>query len=124
MTRLRGACAALVCARALAQPPPPYAIWAHCHWVWLSGGATQQQVTQYLADYAARNITVGAVDIDSSWSTGYQNFVVGEAAYEPAHRETAAAHSARPIAPSRAPPCPSHFAILQTRSSGPTFPAS
>ena len=45
--------------------------------MWLSGGATQQEVTAHLAGYASRNITVGAVDIDSSWSTGYNNFVVG-----------------------------------------------
>lgn len=55
----------------------PYASWAHHHWVWLSSDQSNQaNVSAYVADYANHNITVGAVDIDSAWSTGINNFVV------------------------------------------------
>ena len=55
----------------------PYAPWAHHHWVWLSSDQSNQaNVTAYVEEYAAHNITVGAVDIDSMWSTGVNNFVV------------------------------------------------
>jgi hypothetical protein len=38
----------------------PYDIWAHCHWVWLSAfDSNQANVTAYVADYAAHNVTVG-----------------------------------------------------------------
>jgi hypothetical protein len=55
----------------------PYASWAHHHWVWLSSDQSNQaNVTKYVLDYQAHNITVGAVDIDSEWATGNNNFVV------------------------------------------------
>jgi len=45
--------------------------------VWLSSDQSNQaNVTEYVADYARHNITVGAVDIDSLWATGVNNFVV------------------------------------------------
>lgn len=57
--------------------PAPYAAWAHHHWVWLSSPESNQaNVSAYVAEYAAHNITVGAVDIDSLWSTGVNNFIV------------------------------------------------
>ena len=45
--------------------------------VWLDNDVSNQaNVTTLVADYAAHNISVGAVDIDSGWSTGFNNFVV------------------------------------------------
>ena len=72
----------------------PYAIWAHSHMVWLSGGATQAEVEALLAAYAARNISVGAVNIDSSWSTGYNNFDVDTAQWPDLPGFVAARHAA------------------------------
>lgn len=55
----------------------PYAPWAHSHFVWLdSSQSNQANVSAYIADYAAHNITVGGLDIDSEWSTGNNNFIV------------------------------------------------
>ena len=56
----------------------PYATWAHSHFVWLSSdgeGCTPAANLALLDGYAAHNITVGALNIDSGWSTGYNNFV-------------------------------------------------
>jgi hypothetical protein len=45
--------------------------------VWLdSGRSNQTAVSAFVADFLAHNITVGAIDIDSAWSTGFNNFVV------------------------------------------------
>ena len=54
----------------------PYAYWAHSHQVWLSAGSSQSQMRNMLDGYKSRNITVGALEIDSGWSTGFNNFVV------------------------------------------------
>jgi alpha-glucosidase (family GH31 glycosyl hydrolase) len=57
----------------------PYASWAHSHFVWLVSGESNQANTTALVDgYQQRNITVGAVDLDSGWSTGFNNFVVDQ----------------------------------------------
>ena len=56
----------------------PYATWAHSHFVWLSSdgaGCTPAANFALLDAYAAHNITVGAIDIDSGWATGYNTFV-------------------------------------------------
>lgn len=48
-----------------------YPDWAHDHWVWLaSSQANQSNELQLVKDYLARDIPVGAVDIDSQWETG------------------------------------------------------
>lgn len=65
-------------------PPPkdliaaaPYAPWAHSHMVWLSSDRSNQaNVSAYVASYAANNITVGGIDIDSMWSLGVNDFRV------------------------------------------------
>lgn len=65
-------------------PPPqrpvhaaPYAPWAHSHMVWLSSDRSNQaNVSAYVAGYAAQNITVGGIDIDSLWSLGVNDFRV------------------------------------------------
>ncbi|EGD82550.1 hypothetical protein PTSG_03202 [Salpingoeca rosetta] len=52
-----------------------YPDWAHHHWVWLDhGGNGQADCLQLAKDYMAHNITVGAVDIDSTWEVGFNNF--------------------------------------------------
>ena len=61
------------------SPAAPYAPWAHSHWVWLSSGgdrSNQTSVVQFAKEFLMRNISVGAVDCDSGWSTGFNNFVV------------------------------------------------
>uniref|UniRef100_A0A6B2L112 DUF5110 domain-containing protein n=1 Tax=Arcella intermedia TaxID=1963864 RepID=A0A6B2L112_9EUKA len=53
-----------------------YPDWAHDHWVWLHTSiSTQTNTLSMVHDYLARNIKVGAVDIDSQWSTGFNNFI-------------------------------------------------
>lgn len=55
--------------------PVPYAEWAHYHWVWLNNpDQNQANMTNLVDQYHARNISVGAINIDSGWSTGYNNF--------------------------------------------------
>lgn len=55
----------------------PYPAWAHDHFVWLDSDRTNQSsVLAYVAEYEAQNITVGAVDVDSQWATGDNNFIV------------------------------------------------
>ena len=53
----------------------PYAEWAHHHWVWLSSDqANQSSVLAFVEGFLSRNIPVGAVDLDSRWSSGINNF--------------------------------------------------
>ena len=69
---------------AWAQPPlaAPYASWAHSHFVWVDASQSNQaNVSNLVAGYKAHNITVGAVDIDSGWSTGFNNFVPDESKF-------------------------------------------
>jgi hypothetical protein len=55
----------------------PYAPWAHSHFVWLVAfESNQANTTSLVASYQQHNITVGAIDLDSGWSTGYNNFIV------------------------------------------------
>ena len=60
----------------------PYAEWAHHHWVWLNhGDQNQSKMADLVHEYQARNITVGAINIDSTWSTGFNNFVVDKSKF-------------------------------------------
>lgn len=77
-------CLFLLCALAGAEyvvPPSDlaealYPDWAHDHWVWLSSGdANQQSEEEFVMNFLNRDIRVGAVDIDSTWSTGINNFI-------------------------------------------------
>ena len=52
----------------------PYAPWAHSHWVWPGGGDTQADTLAFVKSFNDRNLSVGAVDIDSGWATCYNNF--------------------------------------------------
>ena len=80
--------AAALAAQASAAPSAPYAPWAHSHMVWLSSEpspAFPPALAALLAGYAARNISVGAVDIDSGWATGYNTFVPTPAVFPDWH---------------------------------------
>lgn len=64
--------------RVMIAAAAPYAPWAHSHWVWLSSGggrSNQTSVVQFAKEFLMRNISVGAVDVDSGWATGFNNFV-------------------------------------------------
>jgi hypothetical protein len=54
----------------------PYAQWAHAHFVWKEDSPNATQCAALVESYLARNISVGGLDVDSGWSTGYDNFVV------------------------------------------------
>jgi alpha-glucosidase (family GH31 glycosyl hydrolase) len=60
---------------ATSEAAPAYAEWAHHHLVWKSDGHHQQTITDMLKNYSALKIGVGALNVDSGWSTGYNNFV-------------------------------------------------
>ena len=50
--------------------------WAHSHWVWLaSSQANQSSEIDLVNGYLERDVPVGAVDIDSEWTTGINNFI-------------------------------------------------
>src|SRR5688500_118314 len=57
--------------------PTNYQKWAHYHWVWLHNhDSNQDNTTALLKGYKDHNIPVGAVNIDSTWATEFNNFVV------------------------------------------------
>ena len=88
MNILIAAAALPLLALATAAPTPPYAPWAHSHMVWLSSQpdpAFPAALNTLLAGYTARNISVGAVDIDSAWATGYNSFVPDPAVFPDWH---------------------------------------
>ena len=76
--------AAVALSACSAAAAPLYAPWAHSHQVWLSSdpdAAFPAALSALLQGYRSRNISVGAVDIDSGWSTGYNNFVPSTAIF-------------------------------------------
>ena len=82
--KLAATLAAAATLSACAAAAPLYAPWAHSHQVWLSSSpdaAFPAALSALLQGYRARNISVGAVDIDSAWSTGYNNFVPNTAVF-------------------------------------------
>lgn len=59
-----------------------YPAGAHHHWVWHDNHvATQETLTKLVDDYLAHDIKVGAVDVDSTWSTGFNNFKFEKSKY-------------------------------------------
>jgi alpha-glucosidase (family GH31 glycosyl hydrolase) len=53
-----------------------YADWAHKHWIWLHRESQSQAALLELYNtYTELNIPVGAINIDSRWSTGVNNFI-------------------------------------------------
>jgi len=76
--------AAVICAASSAAyvveptdtPSAPYPDWAHRHWAWVSSDdSNQTSVLANLDGYLTRNIPVGAVNVDSAWSTGFNDFI-------------------------------------------------
>lgn len=63
-------------------PPSPtkatnYQKWAHLHWVWLKNSdGNQANETAFIQGYKDNNIPVGALNIDSTWATQFNNFIV------------------------------------------------
>lgn len=54
-----------------------YPLWAHSHWVWNKNDKSDQvDVIQLVEDYARYEIPVGAINIDSTWETNFNNFEV------------------------------------------------
>ena len=51
----------------------PFPSWAFEHWVW-EDESTQESAEALVAGYLERDIPVGAIIIDSPWSTGYSTF--------------------------------------------------
>jgi len=60
---------------AASQAPPIAPRWAFEPWVWEDNGNTRASITELVAGYQKRNIPVGAVLIDSPWSTAYNDFI-------------------------------------------------
>ena len=54
---------------------PPYPSWAHSHWVWLSAKTQNQSLLlDIVKQYKSYGIPVGALNVDSGWTTAYNNF--------------------------------------------------
>lgn len=64
-----------------AQRPPISPHWVFDHWVWEDDENSRAALFEMLDGYEKRGIPVGAVIIDSPWSTEYNNFVWDEAKY-------------------------------------------
>ena len=55
------------------QSPTNYPKWAHYQWVWLHNSEiTQNNILALVQGYVERDIPVGAVNIDSTWSTQFK----------------------------------------------------
>lgn len=61
-----------------------YAPWAHSHMVWAAAGTPVLDILALADSYAAHNISVGAVDVDSGWATGFDTFQPDPAFFAPA----------------------------------------
>lgn len=59
----------------ISRNPPLIPRWAFEPWVWEDNGNKQSDVLALVDGYRNRNIPVGAVIIDSPWSTGYNDFI-------------------------------------------------
>lgn len=56
-----------------------YHLWAHYSWVWLHNGqGNQQNVYDLVKGYKDNKIPFGAVNIDSTWATQFNNFEVNK----------------------------------------------
>ena len=67
------ACGTLACNSVPEERVPPWPEWVYHHWVW-EDESTQESALALANGYAAQNIPVGAVIIDSPWATGYNTF--------------------------------------------------
>jgi len=55
--------------------PPVSPAWVFDHWVWEDDENTEAALWELIDGYESRGIPVGAVVIDSPWSTEYNNFI-------------------------------------------------
>lgn len=72
---------ASVTAKKSSETPPVTPRWAYEPWVWEDNSNTQKTVLELIDGYRSRSIPVGAIIIDSPWSTGYNNFLWDTARY-------------------------------------------
>jgi alpha-glucosidase (family GH31 glycosyl hydrolase) len=57
--------------------PTGYQKWAHLHWAWLKNSdGNQENVTNFVNGWEANKIPLGAINIDSTWATQFNNFEV------------------------------------------------
>jgi len=57
--------------------PTNYNIWAHHHLVWIHNSVgSQSNITDLVNQYLSHNIPVSAVNIDSTWETQFNNFII------------------------------------------------
>ncbi len=57
--------------------PTGYQKWAHLHWAWLKNSdGNSESVKALVQGYKDNGIPLGAVNIDSTWATQYNNFEV------------------------------------------------
>lgn len=61
--------------------PPVSPAWVFDHWVWEDDENTEDAVLKMIDGYEKHGIPVGAVILDSPWSTEYNNFIVDEKKY-------------------------------------------
>lgn len=61
--------------------PPVSPAWVFDHWVWEDDENTEDAVMKLIDGYEQHGIPVGAVILDSPWSTEYNNFIVDEKKY-------------------------------------------
>lgn len=62
-------------------PPPVSPHWVFDHWVWEDDVNTEAALWELIDGYTSRGIPVGAVIIDSPWTTEYNNFVFNRELY-------------------------------------------
>ncbi len=63
------------------KTPPVSPAWVFDHWVWEDDENTEAAVMKLIDGYEKHGIPVGAVIVDSPWSTEYNNFIVDEKKY-------------------------------------------
>ena len=63
------------------KTPPVSPAWVFDHWVWEDDENTEDAVMKMIDGYEKHGIPVGAVILDSPWSTEYNNFIVDEKKY-------------------------------------------
>jgi len=57
--------------------PTNYQKWAHYHWAWLKNtDGNSESIKAMVQGFKDHNIPLGAVNIDSTWATQYNNFEV------------------------------------------------
>jgi hypothetical protein len=84
LARAAAAAALALLLPARASAAAPYAAWAHSHMVWAEAGTPVLDIIALADAYAAHNISIGAVNVDSGWATGFDTFQPEPAFFAPA----------------------------------------